>query len=292
MFAVTFLFLLYLNQKQGFVSLNAQAKDGVGISAWGDNRIDVFIRTVDNHVRTRSKRREMWSPDWTDLGGDLSNYPRSVSWSSGRIDVFGPGPSSTLQHAWFSNNTWSKWQDLNGTITGAVSPVSDAIGSIELYMRSSNNSLVRRVLEGGVWKDWENLGGNLYSSPSAAIFKNNGQREVHVAALDASNGLILKSWNGTAWSGWKSLSGDCASDPLLVYLSGEPQELHAYVRGKDNGLWRRKLPQGSSYWSNWERIPDKEILGSFGATVRAGQRVVEFVTLDFKGTPQYFNITK
>ncbi len=57
------------------------------VSSWGPDRLDVFVRGLDNGLWHRALSAAGWS-SWQTLGGSLTSGPGSASWGANRIDVF------------------------------------------------------------------------------------------------------------------------------------------------------------------------------------------------------------
>ena len=78
--------------------------DGVAlrdeVESVGPNRIDVFVRGIDNALYTKSWDGNQWS-DYVGLGGDLTSGPAVCSWAAGRLDVFARGTDDALWHLWY-----------------------------------------------------------------------------------------------------------------------------------------------------------------------------------------------
>ena len=65
--------------------------------------------------------------DWETLGavGALSEIDEVLSWSAGRLDVFGRGGSGDLVHVYF-DGAWSKPESLGGDANTWASPIAGA----------------------------------------------------------------------------------------------------------------------------------------------------------------------
>ena len=91
--------------------------------AWGENRLDVFVRGTDTALWHKWWDGNNWGPsvtDWESLGGILTSEPVAVAWAENRLDVFVRGTDSALWHKWWDGNNWgpsvTDWESLGGVI--------------------------------------------------------------------------------------------------------------------------------------------------------------------------------
>jgi len=63
------------------------------------------------------------------LGGHLVGGVSAISWSLGRLDVFGEGADGTLQHIFYGAAGWSGFEALATGLTSAPSVASWAVGA-------------------------------------------------------------------------------------------------------------------------------------------------------------------
>src|SRR5262249_52760782 len=85
------------------------------ITSWGPDRLDVFVRAVDNHVYHKKCTANCvgssgeWS-QWTVVGtGTFKGKPAAVARSGGKIDVFGHGMDDRLWSAHYEETSAPQW---------------------------------------------------------------------------------------------------------------------------------------------------------------------------------------
>ena len=83
-----------------WVSLGQNIQDAPAIASWGNNRLDVFARGLDDSLLHIYWDGFTWS-NWENLGGQIYSSPAAVSWGPGRIDVFARGKIGNLIHIWY-----------------------------------------------------------------------------------------------------------------------------------------------------------------------------------------------
>jgi len=85
----------------------------------GLNRLDVFGLGLDYAVchKVYDASSSSWSPDWENLGGNLTSTPVAASTAGNRIDLFGIGPDQGMVHRAWHGSSWTDWEEL-----GAVLP--------------------------------------------------------------------------------------------------------------------------------------------------------------------------
>ena len=81
-------------------NLGGVLTSGPSAASWSANRLDVFVRGLDNAMWHKWWNGSSWS-DWENLGGALSSDPDCVSWSVNRIDCFVRGLDNALWHKWW-----------------------------------------------------------------------------------------------------------------------------------------------------------------------------------------------
>ncbi len=230
-----------------------------GVVSWGDGRIDVFVRALNDALRHRwFVRGKGWS-GWENLGGVLNSGPDASSRGEGRLDVFALGADGTLRHKWYARGQgWSGWENLGApsgkSLTSDPGVVSWGDGRIDVFARASGGALWHRwFVQGEGWSGWENLGGVLNSGPDVSTW---GEGRLDVFALGA-DGKLQHKWyaRGQGWSGWENLgapSGESlTSDPGVV--SWGDGRIDLFARASDSALWHRWFVQGKG-WLVWETL--------------------------------------
>src|SRR5688572_20849297 len=70
-----------LAQWSGWVRLGSGIKEEPECVSWGANRIDCFVRGMDDALHTIAWDGHTWS-GWMSLGGGIKNRPSCVSWGA------------------------------------------------------------------------------------------------------------------------------------------------------------------------------------------------------------------
>jgi hypothetical protein len=187
----------------GWQSLGQVASSAPAAAAWGNGRLDVFVRGAKNHLYTRHYTTSAGWSGWSSLGGSLTSGPAVTSWGPGRLDVFARGADKAVWHKWFSGGKWSGWRSMGGVIVGEPGAASAGAGKIDLFARSTSNALLSRtyhVTRAG-WSAWASLGGALASSPSSTA-PAGGAMTVFVR--NANGGYYYRQRSAAGvWSGWQ-----------------------------------------------------------------------------------------
>jgi hypothetical protein len=111
------------------------------VSWWDGNRLDVFVKGGDAHLKHLFwTSTQGWSA-WEDLGGTLTSAPSAIVFDGNRLDIFAKGTSDTLIHKiWTATGGWSGWEDLGGRFQ--YSPAVVKSGSrIDVYVTGSTAQL-------------------------------------------------------------------------------------------------------------------------------------------------------
>jgi peptidoglycan hydrolase-like protein with peptidoglycan-binding domain len=220
-------------------SLGGVLTSAPGVSSWGSNRLDVFVRGTDNAMW-----HKWWAPGWSgweSLGGVLTSAPAAVSRAFNRIDCVVRGTDNAVWlKRWLPG--WSSWSSLGGVVTSNPAICSWASNRLDVFARGTDSALWHRYWNGSSWSGWGSLGGVLTSAP-AAVSWGSGRIDVFVRGTD--NALWHRYYQG-GWSGWESLGGVLTSAPAVCsWASGR---LDVFVRGTDNALWHKYYQGG---WSGW-----------------------------------------
>ena len=112
--------------------------------AVGENGLEVFGLGTDYALYHKSydaradANGQHWSPDWEDLGGNLSCTPVILAPAPGRIDVFALGADQGMVHRTRTGTTWSAWQELGGCF--ASEPVVLPLGTdtFDIFARGAD----------------------------------------------------------------------------------------------------------------------------------------------------------
>jgi hypothetical protein len=219
----------------------------IAVASWGTERLDLFARDINNHLRHRYWSNRTWS-GWEDLGGSIQSAPTAVSWANNRIDTFARGTNNHLLHWWWDGTKWHDAQDLGGGLSSAPSVMSQAESSLDVFVRGGSNHLEHLYFRPGTgWSSWESLGGTLDSAPAAAGWAGH----IEVFARGSAGVLGHLVWNtGSGWSSWMVMESEVAGNPSAV--SWGVNRIDLFGTGADDSLRHRWMQNGT--WSDWESL--------------------------------------
>ena len=120
--------------------------------SWAPNRVDVFVRGVDNrlyHNFTDTWRD--WAPgSYEYLGGSVGASPAATSWGANRLDVFATATNGAVNHLAWTGNAWTAWESVAGGAAyqannTSASPVAVQRGSgvIDVFVQGGDRALYR-----------------------------------------------------------------------------------------------------------------------------------------------------
>lgn len=228
-----------------WTSLGGRIASAPDAASWGPNRIDVFVRGTDDHLRQISRVDGRWT-DWSDLGGDLRGGPGAVSWGPNRIDVAAIGTDRAMWHRAWDGTRWTEWTSLGGRFPLGASPdlASRGPNRLDIFARGEDGALWTLAYNGGSWGEWTRLGGAINSDPGAVAW---GPDRIDVFARGTDEQMWQIAWDGSSWSDWIAHGGRFTSG--IDAASAGVNRLAAFGRGDDQALWVREW-NGSS-WSDW-----------------------------------------
>lgn len=207
-----------------------------------------------------------WS-SWKSMPNNIkfASDPASVSWGSGRLDVFGRGTDNTLYHN-YNDGNWHTWTQMSGEFYGNPSVVSWAPNRLHVFVRGGGNQCYFNYWEGTRWIGWMSLGGSLASDPTV-VSRGPGLLDVFSRSTD---NLLIHNWYDGSWHGWETLSGWITGKPAVA--SREANLLDVVVRGGGNHIWHRKY-NGFS-WRDWKNLGGDFISNPAIAPVGGGRQNV------------------
>lgn len=232
----------------GWINLGGTLTSDPSVVSRKADSLNVFIRSTDNALWTKSWDGSAWS-GWSSLGGALTSSPDACSWGSDRLDVFIRSTDNALwQKTWTSSGSWGGWINLGGTLTSDPAAVSRKGNSINVFIRSSDNALWTKSWDGSAWSGWTSLGGSLGGGPDVCAWDAN---RLDVFARSSSNTLIHRTWTSAGgWSSWQDHGGALTSDPTAA--SRAANSINVYIRSTDNAIWTKSWD--GSAWSGWSSL--------------------------------------
>jgi hypothetical protein len=187
--------------------------------SWGSGRFDLFARGSNNEVLHKFFGGA-WGPGsmtaaWEFIGTVPGNGPiTTVSWGSGRFDLFARGSNNGVLHkffggAWGPGSMTAAWESI-GTVAGAspITAVSWGSGRFDLFAWDSNTEVLHKYFEGG-WGPssmtalWEALGTVTGGGPVTAVSWGSGRLDLFARA--SNNEVLHKYFARPATPTWRVL---------------------------------------------------------------------------------------
>lgn len=206
--------------------------------------------------------RNFWRlySDW--FGGvfgptKIVEHPASVSWGTGRIDVFARGADNGIYQKWYDTSVgWQPWHKLEGTLGSAPTVASWGSGRLDIFSATANGDLQHLWYGEGTWGTWDNLGKPApnvsVASPPGAISWGDGRIDVFVRGSD---GELWQKWYDTTaggWQAWTKIGGVLSSAPTLT--SWEPGRLDLFSTGPAGDLQHHWFDASVGGWQSWESL--------------------------------------
>lgn len=181
--------------------------------ATASNRLHVFGLGLDYALYhktcdpARAGGGSSWTPDWENLGGNLSSTPVVVSTEGESVDVFVLGSDQAMLHTTWSGSSWSAWGNLGGCFTSLPVVLPSGANAFDIFARGADFMIYHMALNAGVSSGWSLLGGPLLWEPTAAsapaAARVGNSVFVFVVGIDAAMWQI--EFDGKVWQPWKSL---------------------------------------------------------------------------------------
>ncbi len=218
--------------------------DPAGV-AWGENRIDLFVRGAIANVWHQTWEDGRWF-GWEDLDGRTASYPIVASWGQGRLDLFALCGDNRLWHrACVAGDlkptcralNWTAWMpDPGGPGVAAVSSgdaTSTASGRIDMAVRGNDRALWFQRWEQNYWVGWRSLGGEISTSPALVV--SGGRLEAYAmdihgrfvrAFVDSIDSPLVWTVPGVDFSGEPRGVAPAGTNKTLVLSRASQHSFH------------------------------------------------------------------
>ncbi len=259
-----------------YENLPAELTGEVGVSSWGNTRLDVFARGANNNLYHRWWNLSGWSA-WENMGGNLASGPDAVSWGTNRIDVVAEMQDESVGHWSWDGAQWA-FDNLGGQIKGKPSISSRGFNSLDVFARGTLDHLYQKTWTGTGWIGWTDLGGTLLSGPDSVSWGGN-----RIDVVARTGGDVVGHWYGSSgvW-GYDTLGGVTYARPAVS--SWGENRLDVFVRGADSALFHKYfIPSG---WSAWEYMGGN--LASGPDAVSWGTNRIDVVAQDANNTVDHW----
>jgi hypothetical protein len=201
--------------------------------AWGEGRIDLFVRGSIANVWHQTWENGTWL-GWEDLDGRTASGPTATSWAVGNLHIFVLAGNAVWHRACVAADSmpscrggnWMPWiPDSGGPPIGAVAvghAVSNAHNNIDIALRGNDGALWFQRWAGGYWIGWRSLGGQLATSPT--LVPAAGRTEAY--ALDA-NGVLIRAFIDSADAPlvWTPATVQFHAEPRGAFLADDARAL-------------------------------------------------------------------
>ena len=192
----------------------------------------------------------------------------SVSWASGRLDLFERTSDNRMVHKWWAGAGWSDWENHGGQVASNLDAVSWEPNRLDVFGRAANGRMVHKWWAGAGWSDWEYHDGQVTGDVSVVSWAPN---RLDVFARAADGRLVHKWWAGAGWSDWEYHDGQITGDVSVV--SWAPNRLDVFARAADGRLVHKWW--AGAGWSDWE-YHDGQIAGNITVASWAPNRLDVF----------------
>jgi hypothetical protein len=221
------------------------------------NFIDVFVRGGDGALWSRHFYSGVWG-SWYKIGGQLlaGTGPAAYAWGLERTGQFVTGTDHALWHRWMDTKTDTQhdWENLGGYLTSSPAAASPGSGVTDVYARGGDGALWSKQFSATAWGSWFKIGGQLLAGTSPAAYGWSGTDQGGWFVTGTNHGLYFMWKEGTTTSSWINLGGYLTSSPGATARGGMTSAIDVFVRGGDNGLWRRDSADMGNNWSGWTSI--------------------------------------
>ncbi len=233
--------------------MGIKVKGAPAVASWKEGRLDVFVRSMDDHLYHRVYENDKWQgTKWEELsnGHKLEQSPSAVSWGSSRIDLFAVWDQKT-HHRACVNGSWNSWtEELGGATNDAPAAASWKMERVDVLVYTTDNNMSRRYWENGTtsrmgngWKDWENVGGQseVLNSAPTAVSSESGRIDCFARG---KSGHLQDAWYKADTSDvWKEIDNIAIKDaPAAVSgSSADHGRVDVFVRGGADDLLKHRV---------------------------------------------------
>jgi hypothetical protein len=115
-----------------WVSLGGEGTYEPAAVSWGENRIDVVVRSTDGELWHIAWDGSRWT-EWVNTGGGvIRSAPSLTSRGPGRLDCVARGTGNHVIHRVFADGVWGDWYDINNGQEIKGTPAVNASGNNRL----------------------------------------------------------------------------------------------------------------------------------------------------------------
>jgi hypothetical protein len=194
-------------------------KVGKWVTAWGQNRLDIFGIGTDGAMYYKAWTGSAWQPSvlgWQRLGGDFISPPAVMAWGENRLDLFGLGTDGAMYYKAWTGSAWQpsvlEWQRLGGDFTSPPAVTAWGENRLDLFGLGTDGAMYHKAWNDSAWWPsvlaWERLGGDFTSPPAVTAW---GQNRLDIFGIGTDGAMYYKAWTGSAWQPsvleWQRLGG-------------------------------------------------------------------------------------
>ena len=193
-------------------------RGGMGVTAWGPNRLDIMAITEDGHLAHRYWNGSSWQPaNWEDLdrpGQAGVSEIGCTTWGVNRIDCFARGMDRHVYQLAWGGTSWN-WVDMGPLPTGTAGD-NDSLGVAAAAYQST---LLYQLVVG--------IDGNVYHS----------------------------KWNGTTWSAWVNGGKPTSTNLMNVTCqAGVIYVMDCVFLDVSGAVWHRSYYENVGSWLSWHNL--------------------------------------
>src|SRR5262245_54521221 len=131
---------------------------GLTVTAWSQNRLDLFGTGTDGAMWHKAWNGSAWLPSvlgWERLGGTFTSPPAVASWGQNRLDPSGTGTDGAMWHKAWNGSAWIPsalgWERLGGTFTSPPTVTSWGQNRLDLFGLGTDGAMWHKWGNGSAW---------------------------------------------------------------------------------------------------------------------------------------------
>ena len=207
-----------------------------------------------------------WKPnaiDYEDLGDGFASSIDSVSWGTGRLDIFARSAEGELVHKYYDGSTWqptnASYEVLSkdfGQSSSNIASISWGPDRLDIFgIDPALQSVVHKYYDGSAWQPSEgaeDLGGaGLVSGVSAVSW---GKDHMDLVAASSDGVIYHLYFDGSEWSDWEDMQAPgVMGEPTIISWGENRLDIFTVLIGvRDSSPSSRALKAGGLYHTAWD----------------------------------------
>jgi hypothetical protein len=254
-------------------------------ASWGTNRVDVFVRDVNNNLEWAdwTGSTTSYAPvGWTVVGTGMTGDPVAVSTAVGFYDVLYRNTSGNIS---VSHSDFGSWTSTSiSTPFGVISRIAVVAsqGAAFAFWLGSNSALFMstRANGGTTWTTPQQVSaGPFDNNPSATAF---GSAQIPEVFIQTSSGTLawFQDNNGTLSTEILGAPSTFQGSPAAV--AWNTNHINVFFIGNDNSFWNTYFD--GSTWHNFSHINGNAVGGSPSVVNWGAQNPPQTLQVYMRGT--------